>query len=63
MNTPPPPEQPAPALRPTGRNEENVVKQEQAKGEVRPDGPGDDTAPVKPESTKHEPSRLGIPNS
>ncbi|MDB4962859.1 MAG: hypothetical protein JWP01_2858 [Myxococcales bacterium] len=53
MSTPKPPKDPTPALRPTDRNEENVVKQEQAKGEVRPDGPGDDTAPVKPESGKH----------
>lgn len=30
-------------------DEDNVVRQEQAKGDVRPDGPGDDTAPVKPE--------------
>lgn len=50
---PKPPKQPEPALLPTKRNEENVVKQEQAKGEVRPDGPGDDTAPVTPESAKH----------
>lgn len=42
-----------PPLRPTDRNKENVVEQEQAKGDVRPDGPGDDTAPVLPESAKH----------
>ncbi len=53
MNTPKSPKQPAPPLRPTKRNEENVVKQEQAKGDVRPDGPGDETAPVTPESDKH----------
>jgi hypothetical protein len=29
--------------------EDNVVKKEQQKGDVRPDGPGDDTAPVEPE--------------
>ncbi|MGE0401626.1 MAG: hypothetical protein AB7T06_33300 [Kofleriaceae bacterium] len=29
---------------------DNVVKEEQQKGEVRPDGPGDDTAPVEPET-------------
>jgi hypothetical protein len=28
---------------------DNVVKEEQAKGEVRPDGPGDESAPVEPE--------------
>jgi hypothetical protein len=27
----------------------NVVRQAQAKGKVRPDGPGDATAPVKPD--------------
>lgn len=53
MSTSKPPKQPEPALRPTKRNEENVVKHEQAKGEVRPDGPGDDSAPVKPASDKH----------
>ena len=47
-----PPKEPAPPLRPTERNEENVVKEEQAKGVVRPDGPGDETAPVTPESEK-----------
>lgn len=29
--------------------EDNVVKMEQQKGDVRPDGPGDETAPVEPE--------------
>ena len=29
--------------------DDNVVKEEVAKGDVRPDGPGDDTAPVEPE--------------
>jgi len=53
MPTPKPPKQSTPPLRPTKRNEENVVREEQAKGEVRPDGPGDDTAPVKPETDKH----------
>ena len=53
MNNPEHPTQSAPPLRPTKRNEENVVKQEQAKGDVRPDGPGDDTAPVTPEADKH----------
>lgn len=54
VTTPKPPQpQPEPPLRPTDRNKENVLQQEQSKGEVRPDGPGDDTAPVKPESDKH----------
>lgn len=38
---------PAAPLRPARENQENVVKQEQSKGEVRPDGPGDATAPVE----------------
>ena len=50
---PKPPTQSTPPLRPTDRNTENVVKQEQAKGDIRPDGPGDETAPVAPESDKH----------
>lgn len=29
--------------------DDNIVKEEQAKGEVRPDGPGDETAPVTPD--------------
>lgn len=33
-------------------DEDNVVRQEQAKGTVRPDGPGDETAPVEPDSTR-----------
>jgi len=35
-------------------DEDNVVRQEQAKGEVRPDGPGDDTAPVKPDPAREK---------
>ena len=34
--------------------DDNVVKEEQSKGDVRPDGPGDATAPVEPEK---EPAR------
>lgn len=46
------PKQSTPPLRPAKENQENVVREEQVKGEVRPDGPGDDTAPVKPETDK-----------
>ena len=34
------------------KDEDNVVRQEQAKGTVRPDGPGDETAPVEPDRTR-----------
>ncbi len=30
-------------------DDDNVVRQAQSKGKVRPDGPGDATAPVKPD--------------
>jgi hypothetical protein len=53
MNPPKPPKQSTPPLRPAQENQENVVKRESSKGEVRPDGPGDDTAPVKPASENH----------
>jgi hypothetical protein len=43
------PERSTPPLRPARENQENVVEKEQSKGEVRPDGPGDETAPVTPE--------------
>ncbi|HEY4177830.1 MAG TPA: hypothetical protein VGM90_13380 [Kofleriaceae bacterium] len=33
-------------------DDDNLVKQEQAKGEVRPDGPGDETAPVGQQTPK-----------
>ncbi|HEY5936233.1 MAG TPA: hypothetical protein VIU61_16395 [Kofleriaceae bacterium] len=33
-------------------DEDNVVRQDQAKGVVRPEGPGDETSPVKPEPAK-----------
>ena len=42
-------------LPPAETDEDNVVRQEQAKGEVRPDGPGDETAPVKPARPKRGP--------
>lgn len=38
-----------PIPRPYETDEDNVVRQAQAKGKVRPDGPGDETAPVEPE--------------
>jgi hypothetical protein len=31
------------------KDDDNVVRKELAKGEVRPDGPGDESAPVEPE--------------
>ena len=34
------------------KDDDNVVRQEQAKGTVRPDGPGDETAPVEPDRTR-----------
>lgn len=55
MHTPKPPQAPkrsTPPLRPAEEDQENVVKKEQAKGDVRPDGPGDETAPVVPETPK-----------
>lgn len=39
-----PAKKPAPKLPEV--KDDNVVKEEQSKGEVRPDGPGDETAPV-----------------
>lgn len=41
---------PAPKL--PEKKTENVVKEELTKGDVRPDGPGDETAPVKPDKTR-----------
>ncbi|HEY4060035.1 MAG TPA: hypothetical protein VGM39_25645 [Kofleriaceae bacterium] len=38
-------------------DEDNVVRQEQAQGEVRPDGPGDATSPVGEQTPKAPPSR------
>jgi hypothetical protein len=55
MTTPTPKQAPKPEAIPPKLPEvpeDNVVKEEQAKGEVRPDGPGDETAPVKPESER-----------
>ncbi|MDQ3335797.1 MAG: hypothetical protein M4D80_11565 [Myxococcota bacterium] len=43
--TPPPP----PAQKLPEKEETNVVRKELEKGEARPDGPGDETTPVKPE--------------
>jgi hypothetical protein len=41
-----------PRIPPREDDSDNVVRQEQSKGEVRPDGPGDETAPVKTEQEK-----------
>jgi hypothetical protein len=37
-------------------HDDNVVKEEQSKGKVRPDGPGDETAPVEPERPAKAPA-------
>ena len=37
-------------------DEDNVVRQDTAKGVVRPEGPGDETSPVKPEK---QPAKIG----
>jgi len=42
-----PPPKKYPKLPPAFTDEDNVVRQEQSKGTVRPDGPGDATAPVE----------------
>ena len=55
MTTPTPPKPSTPPLRPAPERPENAVEHEQSKGEVRPDGPGDATAPVPPETPKDEP--------
>lgn len=47
--TKPEPKQPQKAPKLPEVESDNVVKEEQAKGDVRPDGPGDETAPVEPE--------------
>jgi hypothetical protein len=49
--TDPEPKQAPPIPRPIQTDDDNVVKQEQAKGTVRPDGPGDETAPTEPDRT------------
>lgn len=41
-----------PPIPPRETDEDNVVRQEQSKGVVRPDGPGDETAPVTPDKTR-----------
>jgi len=41
-----------PKIPPSETDPDNVVRQEQSKGEVRPDGPGDSTAPVMTEKEK-----------
>lgn len=53
MTTPKSPTPTTPPLRPASEDtKENVVEQEAGKGKVRPDGPGDETAPVPPETPK-----------
>ena len=52
MTTPKSPKSVPPPLRPAQEDQENVVEKEQSKGEVRPDGPGDETAPVERETPK-----------
>lgn len=51
------PNQRYPKIPPRETDDDNVVRQEQSKGEVRPDGPGDETAPVKPEHEKQRERR------
>ena len=46
-----------PKIPPRETDDDNVVRQEQSKGEVRPDGPGDETAPVKTEVEKQRERR------
>jgi hypothetical protein len=48
----PPREKYPPIPRPVETDADNVVRQENAKGTVRPDGPGDETAPVEPDRTQ-----------
>ena len=40
---------PPPAQKLPEKPEDNPVREELTKGEARPDGPGDETAPVEPE--------------
>jgi hypothetical protein len=51
MTTPTPKPPPIPPELPEVKDD-NVVKEEQAKCDVRPDGPGDETAPVEPEPAR-----------
>jgi hypothetical protein len=46
-----------PKIPPSETDADNVVRQDQAKGDVRPDGPGDETAPVKTEPEKQRERR------
>jgi hypothetical protein len=50
-----------PRIPPREDDSDNVVRQEQSKGEVRPDGPGDETAPVKTEQEKQRERRQRRP--
>ena len=40
--------------------DDNVVREQQSKGKVRPDGPGDSTAPIKPEPRSPGPAIRGL---
>jgi hypothetical protein len=53
----PPQDKRYPKIPPAETDDDNVVRQEQSKGEVRPDGPGDETAPVKSEPEKQRERR------
>lgn len=47
----------SPKIPPLETDDDNVVREEQSKGEVRPDGPGDETSPVKSEAEKQRERR------
>ncbi|MEO8698756.1 MAG: hypothetical protein ABI867_01900 [Kofleriaceae bacterium] len=49
MPNPTQPKQPRQPEKLAEPEEDNVVRKELSKGDVRPDGPGDETAPVAPE--------------
>jgi hypothetical protein len=47
----------SPTIPPLDSDDDNVVRKELSKGEVRPDGPGDETSPVKSEPEKQRERR------
>ena len=51
MTEPKPPTTPPPTPHKPEVDDDNPVRKELGKGDVRPDGPGDDSAPVEPERT------------
>ncbi|MEJ7596528.1 MAG: GNAT family N-acetyltransferase [Kofleriaceae bacterium] len=53
MTEPKPPQTPHPTPHKPEVDDDNPVRKELAKGDVRPDGPGDDSAPVVPERTSN----------